>query len=92
MKHGNILALFNANPDTKAAVENIIAANASKYKALGDLFYIATPDIVTARDIVAGLETLNVEFLFYYNNISIGSSVSANAGNPDLEGIKKILL
>ena len=92
MKHGNILALFNADAATIAAVEVIVTANATKYKILGELFYIATPDIVTAQNIVAGLKTLNVEFLFYYNNLPTGSAVLSNTGNPNLAGIKKIML
>jgi len=92
MKHGNILALFNAQAGTIAAVESIVAANASKYKILGEIFYIATPDIISAPNIVAGLKTLKIEFLFYYNNISTGSAVLANNGNPNKEEIKKILL
>lgn len=92
MKHGNILALFNADAATKAAVEIIVAANANMYKVLGDLFYIATPDIDKAENIVVALKNLHVEFLFYYNNIPNGSAVLANEGNPDLATIKKILL
>ena len=91
MKHGNILALFNTNAASLAAVEAIVSANATKYKLLGELFYIATPDIVSAQDIVAALKTLNVEFLFYYNNIPTGSDLLGNDGNPNYAKVKKIL-
>ena len=92
MKHGNILALFNANDTMIATVEAIVAAQATKYKILGDLFYIETPDIVTAQKIVTALKKTTVEFVFYYNNISNGSTVSANTGNPNLTSIRKIML
>ena len=92
MKHGNILALFNANDTMIASVEVIVAAHATKYKMLGELFYIETPDIVTAQKMVTKLKKTTVEFLFYYNNISNGSTVSANTGNPNLAAIKKIML
>lgn len=92
MKHGNILALFNADDATTASVEVIVTANASQYKAFGSLFYIATPDITSAENIVTAIEHLNVEFVFYYNNRSIGSRVLGNLGNPDLAEIIKIML
>lgn len=92
MKHGNILAILDADETMIASVENIVVANATKYRRLGSLFYIATADIDRAGNIVEALENLDVAFLFYYNNISTGSAVVANEGNPDLKAIKKILL
>ena len=92
MKHGNILALFNADATTITTVEAIVAAHATKYKLLGQLFYIETPDIVTAQKMVTALKKTTVEFVFYYNNISNGSTVNANTGNPNLAAIKKIML
>ena len=92
MKHGNILALFDADEAMIAAVEAIVAANATQYKLFGSLFYIATADIDNAKKIVNALKSLGVVFLFYYNNIPNGSAVLANEGNPDLGAIKNILL
>lgn len=92
MKKGNILTLFNADAAMLATIEVLVAANATKYKLVGMVFYIQTPNIVATQTIVAALKKLAVEFLFYYNNISNGSAVLSNPGNPNLAVVKKIML
>ena len=92
MKHGNILALFNADEAMIAEVAAIVAANATQYKLFGNLFYIATANIDKAKNIAGALKHLPVVFIFYYNNIPNGSALLTNEGNPDLEAIKNILL
>ena len=92
MKHGNILALFNIDDSMRANIESIVFANATAYKILGDLIFIATADTARSQNMLTALRGLNIEFLFYYNNISNGSDVFSNDANPELATIRQILL
>lgn len=89
---GNILNIINADEATIASVEVIVTANSTDYKLFGSIFYIATANTAKSQQIVAAVKHLNVAFLFYYNDLPIGSKVWGNPGNTDLTAIRKIML
>lgn len=91
-KYGNILAIINSEPEGISDVTAVLVKYKLIFKSIDNLFYLETTSKKNTTDIISDLNRLDIQFLFFHNNISDGSVIkSKGIDNNTINAIQKIL-
>jgi hypothetical protein len=91
-KYGNILAVIDSSPQAIIDITVILKKYQVLFESIDNLFYIETISKKNTKDIIADLNTLDIQFLFFHNNISDGSLIkSKGIDDTTIKAIQKIL-
>ena len=82
-KYGNILTILNGNDNIHSQVETVLSDNQTVYVKLKDTFYVETNSIKNTGEVIKNLNVLDIEFIFFHNQISDGSLIRSKGIDQD---------
>lgn len=92
-KYGNILTIFDADLNSHSKVEAILKKNKADFKKMTDTYYIETNSKQNTGDVLKDLNGIDIEYVFFHNNISDGSQIKTNKISDTLvNDINRIML
>jgi hypothetical protein len=91
--YGNILTVFNADDQGIKHIETTLIKNNNDFTKIDITYFVKTNSKKNTRDLISKLHEINVDFVFFHNNISDGSQIKTSGINPETEmKLKTILL
>ena len=91
-QYGNIMTVYNCNDAQVADIKAVLTAKGVVSAIKENTFFIETISKTNTRELIASLSLLNIEFIFFHNNISDGSKVESKGMDPGfITDVNKIL-
>lgn len=76
-RYGNILMVYNSTPDSLDQVISILEKYHIDFATKENTFFIETTSKANTADVIEDLSSLPIEFTFFHNHISDGSSLKS---------------
>ena len=91
--YGNILTVFNSDDQDIIQIETTLSDHNNDFTKIDSVYFVETNSKKNTRDLIRKLNKINVDFIFYHNNISDGSQIKTSGINHETKmKLKNILL
>ena len=91
--YGNILTVFNSDDQDIIQIETTLSDNNNDFTKIDNVYFVETNSKKNTRDLISKLNKIDVDFVFYHNNISDGSQIKTSGINHENKmKLKNILL
>ena len=91
--YGNILTVFNSDDQDIIQIETTLSDNNNDFTKIDNVYFVETNSKKNTRDLISKLNKIDVDFVFYHNNISDGSQIKTSGINQEIEmKLKNILM
>ena len=92
-RYGNILTVYNSSPGSLEKIKTVLDKHNTDFETKENTFFIETTSKVNTADVIKDLSSLGIEFTFFHNHISDGSSIkSAGLDDEFIDHVSRILL